>query len=137
MGEPDHAGTRTNGPGIAREASSTRLITPADHMLDWLHKTFPGIEFALAGLIGAICAIPYHKDITTKSGFVTFFITGAASGYYAAPYAASYFGLGASGTGLAAFGIGVFAGSAISKVISTLQALDLVGIIRRKLGGGE
>lgn len=89
----------------------------------------------MAALFGALVAIPFHEEIKTRRGFITFVFTGVACGYFLTGLASRYFNIGPESAGGVGFLLGAFGGSMISAVIRAFREADLWGLVRARFGG--
>lgn len=94
-------------------------------------------ELLLAGLAGAIVAIPFQKDLKSMASVIIFLVTGAACAHYLTGLAATFFDIEPSSAGGVGFLLGAFGGSLIAAVVRMLQTADLWSVIKSRLGGGS
>lgn len=94
-------------------------------------------ELLLAGLIGAIVAFPFQKDLKSFSSLIIFFVTGAACAHYLTGLAAKFFEIEPSSAGGVGFLLGAFGGSLIAAVVRMLQTADIWSVIKSRFGGGQ
>jgi hypothetical protein len=106
-------------------------------MYDFLHKHFPGFEWAIAALFGALVAIPFHDELKTRRGFVVFVLTGVACGYFLTGMAARYFSIQPESAGGVGFLLGAFGGSMISAVVRAFRDADLWALVKARFGGDK
>lgn len=90
---------------------------------------------ALAGLIGAIVAVPFHEDLKTAKGRFMFIGTGVACAYFTTPLAISVYNIDPSLAGGVGFLLGAFGGSILAATLRALKGLDVVEIIKSRLSG--
>ncbi|WP_296652842.1 hypothetical protein [Paraburkholderia sp.] len=105
-------------------------------MLEFIHKYFPGAEWAIAALFGAVVAVPFHDDLKTKRGFAMFVFTGVTCGYFLTVPVMRYFHINPESAGGVGFLVGAFGGSMLSAVIRAIKEADLWQLVRSRFGGG-
>lgn len=92
---------------------------------------------ALAGMIGAIVAVPFHDELKTPTGRLFFIGTGVACAYFTTPLAISMYNIDPSLAGGVGFLLGAFGGSILAAVLRAIRGLDVVEIIKARLSGGR
>jgi paired small multidrug resistance pump len=105
-------------------------------VLEFIHKYFPGADWAIAALFGSLVAIPFHDDLKTRRGFLVFVFTGMACGYFLTGLAMRYFHINPDSAGGVGFLLGAFGGSMISAVIRAIKSADLWALVKARFGGG-
>lgn len=90
---------------------------------------------ALAGLMGALVAVPFHEDLKTAKGRFVFVGTGVTCAYFTTPLAISVYSIDPSLAGGVGFLLGAFGGSILAATLRALRGLDLVDIIKQRLTG--
>lgn len=105
--------------------------------MEFFEKWIAHFELLLAGLLGAIVAIPFQKDLKTRSSIFVFIVTGAACAHYLTGLAAGFFDIEPSSAGGVGFLLGAFGGSLIAATIRMIQNADFWGVIKQRLGGGS
>lgn len=106
-------------------------------VLEFIHKHFPGAEWAIAALFGALVAMPFHDELKTKRGFTIFVFTGMACGYFLTGMAMRYFHIPPDSAGGVGFLLGAFGGSMISAVLRAINEADLWSLMKARFGGRE
>jgi hypothetical protein len=104
-------------------------------VLEFIHKYFPGAEWVIAALFGAIVAAPFHDELKTRRGFAVFVFTGMVCGYFLTVPAIKYFHISPDSAGGVGFLLGAFGGSMISAVVRAIKEADLWDLIRKRFGG--
>jgi hypothetical protein len=102
-----------------------------------LIRRFPGAEWAIAALFGALVAMPFHDELKTRKGFVVFVLTGVACGYFLTGMTIRYFHINPESAGGVGFLLGAFGGSMISAVIRSIKEADLWALVKARFGGGS
>lgn len=100
-------------------------------------KLLDNIGWAIAGLIGALVAVPFHDDKSLK-GRLWFVCSGIACSYFLTGWASWFYGIPTELTGAIGFMLGAAGGSFVSTVIRKLQTADLTSLIeaiKSKFGG--
>lgn len=100
-------------------------------------KLLDNIGWALAGLMGALVAVPFHDDKTVK-GRLWFICSGVACSYFLTGWASWFYGIPMEFTGAIGFMLGAIGGSLVLAVIRWLRSADfasLIDIIKSKFGG--
>jgi paired small multidrug resistance pump len=106
--------------------------------MEFLHRLLDKLDWAFAGLVGAIVASWWHKDdLTSKQAWAIFLITGVSCALYLTGIVSGYFGItepsNVAGVG---FLLGTFGGSLMAAINRAIKAADLWALIRSKFGGG-
>ncbi|GAB6853025.1 hypothetical protein [Asaia astilbis] len=86
----------------------------------------------LAGVLGAVVALPYHTEMKTKRQRFTFLFTGIATSYYLGPVVAAHFAIAQP---VAAFLCGLLAGSVIAKAVNLIASVRVGDFLTGFLGG--
>lgn len=86
----------------------------------------------LAGILGAVVALPYHPAMKTRTQRFTFLFTGIVTSYYLGPVVAAHFGMAQP---VAAFLCGLLAGSVIAKALDLIGSVRLADFMSGLLGG--
>jgi paired small multidrug resistance pump len=103
--------------------------------MDFINKWLINSELLIAGLIGAVVAIPFQQDLKSRSSLIIFIVTGAACAHYLTGMVAYYFDIEPSSAGGVGFLLGAFGGSFIAAIIKMMQSADIWSIIKSRLGG--
>jgi hypothetical protein len=106
--------------------------------MEFFHRLLDKLDWAIAGLIGAVVASWWHReDLTDRKAWFIFLCTGAACAHYLTGMVSAYFGIieprSVAGVG---FLLGTFGGSLIAAITRAIKAADLWAFIRSKFGGG-
>lgn len=101
------------------------------------HYLLEKLDWAIAGLLGALVATRWHKDdLLDRKAWILFLLTGMACAHYLTGMVSTYFGIveprSVAGVG---FLLGTFGGSLIAAVTRAIKAADLWSVIRSKFGG--
>jgi hypothetical protein len=104
-------------------------------VLEFIHKYFPGAEWAIAALFGTLVSVPFHDDLKTRRGFVVFVFTGVTCGYFLTMPALHYFHISPESAGGIGFLLGAFGGSMISAVLRAFNEADLWALVKSRFGG--
>lgn len=92
---------------------------------------------ALAGLVGAIIAVRFEKELTTWRGKLFFVFTGTSCAYFTTSLALSRFGISTELSGGVGFLLGAFGASLLAAGIQAVKSVDLVALIKARFGGGN
>lgn len=104
--------------------------------MELLGRLWEGFQWAIAGLFGALIAVPFQRDLKTARGIVVFVFTGSACAHYLTGLVGDYFSINPSSAGGIGFLLGAFGGSLIAAVMKAIETADLWGLIRSRFGGG-
>lgn len=107
--------------------------------MEFLQRLFEKLDWAFAGLIGAIAASFWHRDdLVDRKAWAIFIFSGAVCAHYLTGLISSYFGVveprSVAGVG---FLLGTFGGSLIAAITRAIKAADLWAFIRQRFGGGN
>lgn len=100
-------------------------------------RILSNVEWAIAGMIGALVAVPFHEDKTVQGRF-WFVCSGIACSYFMTGFWTWAYKIPAELTGAIGFVLGAFGASFVSAVIKKIQTADLATIIetiKSKFGG--
>lgn len=103
--------------------------------MNLLDRLMANAEWALAGLIGAVIAIPFHEELRTWKGRLFFIGTGVACAYFTTPLAISLYSIDPALAGGVGFLLGAFGGSLLAAGIRAIKSADIVALIKSKFGG--
>lgn len=103
--------------------------------MELLQKWFAHLELMFAGLVGAIIALPFQRDLKTRSSKVVFILSGAACAHYLTPLAVYQLEIDAASAGSVGFLLGAFGGSLIAAVMRAINHSDLWSLVRGRFGG--
>lgn len=103
--------------------------------MNLLDRLLANAEWAIAGLIGAVIAIPFHEELRTWKGRLFFVGTGVACAYFTTPLAISLYGIDPALAGGVGFLLGAFGGSLVAAVIKAVKSADLIALLKSRFGG--
>ena len=103
--------------------------------MNFLDRLVANAEWAVAGLVGALIAIPFHEELRTWKGRLIFLGTGVSCAYFITPLAVSVYGIDPTLAGGVGFLLGAFGGSLVCAVIRAIKTADLVALFKSKFGG--
>lgn len=95
------------------------------------------IGWAIAGLMGALIAVPFHEDKSIK-GRLWFVCSGLACSYFLTGWTSWFYSIPQQYTSAIGFLLGSFGGSMVVAVIRKIQNADiatLIEAIKSKFGG--
>lgn len=95
------------------------------------------IGWAIAGLMGALVAVPFHDDKSIK-GRLWFICSGIACSYFTTGFWSWKYEIPEGLTGAIGFVIGAFGGSLVATIIRKIQTADIASLIeaiKSKFGG--
>lgn len=102
--------------------------------MDLLHRILSNLEWAIAGLFGAIVSVPFHEELSSWKGKLFFVFTGIACAYFLTPFAMNHYSIDPGLSGGVGFLLGAFGGSLLAAVVRAIKAADLVALIKAKFG---
>lgn len=105
-----------------------------------IERILTNAEWAIAGLVGAVIAVPFHEELKTWKGRILFVGTGVSCAYFTTPLAISLYSIDPGLAGGVGFLLGAFGGSLLAAGLRTLRGLDLVDILKERLsksGGND
>lgn len=102
--------------------------------MNLLERLLMNAEAGIAGIIGAVVAVPFQEELNTWQGRLMFVFTGLACAYFATPLAISTYGIDPALAGGVGFLMGAFGGSLLSAGFRTVRNLDLSAFVKAKLG---
>ena len=105
--------------------------------MSFLDRLMANAEMAVAGLIGAVIAIPFHEELKTWKGRLFFVGTGVACAYFTTPLAINKWSIDPSLAGGVGFLLGAFGGSLLAAGIRAVKAADLWAFLKSKFGGSK
>lgn len=105
--------------------------------MNLLDRLMANAEWAVAGLIGAVIAIPFHEELKTWPGRLYFIFTGVACAYFTTPLAISLYNIDPALAGCVGFLLGAFGGSLVAAIIRSIKSADIIGMIKSKWFGGD
>lgn len=103
--------------------------------MNFFDRLVANAEWAIAGLIGAVIAIPFHEELKTWKGRLTFVGTGVACAYFTTPLAISVYKIDPALAGGVGFLLGAFGGSLLAAGLRAIKSADLVALFKSKFGG--
>lgn len=102
--------------------------------MDFLHRMLASAEYAIAGLFGALVSVPFHEELKTWKGRVFFVGSGSTCAYFTTPLAIAHYTIEPALAGGFGFLLGAFGGSLIAAGIRSFKTMDLVELIKSKMG---
>lgn len=105
--------------------------------MNFLDRLAANAEMALAGLIGAVIAIPFHEELKTWKGRLFFIGTGTSCAFFTTPLAINNWNIDPALAGGVGFLLGAFGGSLLAAGIRAVKAADLWALLKSKFGGGN
>lgn len=105
-----------------------------------LERILTNAEWAIAGLIGALVAVPFHEELRTWKGRIVFIGTGVACAYFTTPLAINLYNIDSGLAGGVGFLLGAFGGSILAAGLRTIKGLDLIELVKERFsrtGGGQ
>lgn len=102
-----------------------------------LDRLLQNAEWAVAGLIGAVVALPIEKELTTWQGKLFFIASGVACAYFTTPLAVYKWSISPELSGGVGFLLGAFGASLLAAGIRAVKSIDLVALIKSRFGGGN
>lgn len=105
--------------------------------MNLLDRLVANAEWAVAGLIGAVIAIPFHEELKTWPGRLYFVFTGVVCAYFTTPLAINLYNIDPALAGGVGFLLGAFGGSLVAAVIKAVKSADLWAFVKSKFGGGS
>ncbi|WP_279475269.1 hypothetical protein [Aeromonas veronii] len=105
-----------------------------------IERILTNAEWALAGLIGALVAVPFQEELSTWRGRLVFIGSGATCAYFTTPLAISMYNIDPGLSGGVGFLLGAFGGSLLSAGLRTIRGLDLIELVKERFsrtGGGQ
>lgn len=103
--------------------------------MEYLQKWFAHFELLIAGVVGAIIALPFQRDLKTNSSKLVFIFSGAACAHYLTGLATHFLEIDPSSAGSIGFLLGAFGGSMIAAVMRGITNADLWALVRGRFGG--
>lgn len=106
--------------------------------MEFFHRLLDKLDWAIAGLLGAVAAAWWHRDdLVNRKAWAVFIFSGAVCAHYLTGLVSAYFGIdeprSVAGVG---FLLGTFGGSLIAAITRAIKAADLWALIRQRFGGG-
>lgn len=105
--------------------------------MNFLDRLLQNAEWAIAGLFGAVVAMPLHEELKTTKGKLFFILTGVTCAYFTTPLAINKWSIDPSLAGGVGFLLGAFGGSLLAAGIRAIRAADLWALLKSKFGGGN
>lgn len=106
-------------------------------LMDWLEKLLGTDKAILAGFIGALIALKFQEEVTTWKGRAWFVFTGLVCAKFATPLAMSFYSIDPSLRDGVGFLLGAFGGSLLAAGFRAIKNLDLISLVKAKLGNGS
>lgn len=105
--------------------------------MELLNKLLSNLEWAIAGLIGALLAAPFHAEVKTPAERAWFALTGMFCAYWLTGLVSTYFSIDPAVAGGVGFLLGAFGGSMLAAIIKAIKAADLWALLKQRFGGGS
>lgn len=102
-----------------------------------LEKLLADLGLGVAALIGALVGVFAQKDVATWKQGVVFVLSGLAIGYYVTPLVLDLYSIKTELTGAVGFLLGAFGGAIAAAVFKALGNLDLLELVKNRIGGGD
>ena len=95
-------------------------------------------DWGLIGAVtaGAIVGVFFQKEIVTWRQRAVFVVTGLAVGWYTTPLVMELYPIKPGLIGAVGFLVGAFGGGIMSAIYKALGNLDLIGLLKARIGGG-
>lgn len=103
--------------------------------MEYLHNWLVKLDLFIAGLIGAVIALPFQPELRTRGAKLVFIFSGAFCAHYLTALVAHYLHIDPGAAGSVGFLLGAFGGSLIAAVMRALNQSDLWALVRGRLGG--
>lgn len=108
--------------------------------MDFLEKLIGADKVIIAGFIGALIALKFQEELSGWGGRAWFMFTGVVCAYYGTPLAISTYSIDPGLAGGVGFLLGAFGGSLLAAGFRAIKNLDLISLVKAKIGkteGGE
>ena len=102
-----------------------------------LEKMFEDLGLGVAALIGALVGVFAQKEMSTWRQRAVFVCSGVAIGYYITPLVLDLYSIRTELTGAVGFLLGAFGGGIMAAVYKALGNLDLLDLVKNRIGGGD
>lgn len=105
--------------------------------MDWLEKLIGTDKAIIAGFIGALIALKFQEELSSWKGRAWFVFTGLVCANYGTPLAMNFYSIDPDLRGGVGFLLGAFGGSLLAAGFRAIKNLDLVSLVKAKLGNGS
>jgi len=102
-----------------------------------LEKIFVDLGLGIAAFIGALVGVFAQKEVATWRQGIVFVLSGLAIGYYVTPLVLDLYSIKTELTGAVGFLLGAFGGAIAAAVFKALGNLDLLELVKNRIGGGD
>lgn len=102
-----------------------------------VHMAYDDLGLIAAALVGAIVGVFAQKEIVTWRQRMVFVCSGLAIGCYVTPLAVDLYSIKPGLTGAVGFLLGAFGGGIMSAVFKAIGNLDLLELLKNRIGGGD
>lgn len=100
-----------------------------------LEKILEDLGLGAAALVGALVGVFAQKEMATWRQRVVFVLSGLAIGYYVTPLVLDLYSIKMELTGAVGFLLGAFGGGIMAAIYKAIGNLDLIDLIKNRLGG--
>ncbi|MNJ55117.1 hypothetical protein D3C77_505910 [compost metagenome] len=101
-----------------------------------IHMASEDLGLIAAAFIGAMVGVFAQKDIATRKQMLVFVCSGVAIGYYVTPLVLDLYSIRTELTGAVGFLLGAFGGGIMAAIYKTIGNLDLLELVKNRIGGG-
>lgn len=101
-----------------------------------IEKMFEDLGLGVAALIGALVGVFAQKDLSTWKQRTVFVSSGVAIGYYITPLVLDLYSIKPELTGAVGFLLGAFGGGIMAAAFKALGNLDILEMVKNRIGGG-
>lgn len=102
-----------------------------------VHMAYDDLGLIAAALVGALVGVFKQNEIVTWRQRVVFICTGLAIGYYITPAVVDLYFIQPKYTYAVGFLIGAFGGGIMTAVLKAIGNLDLLELLKNRIGGGD
>lgn len=102
-----------------------------------IHMASEDLGLIAAAFIGAMVGVFAQKDIATRKQMIVFVCSGVAIGYYITPLVLDLYFIKPELTGAVGFLLGAFGGGIMAAVYKAIGNLDLLELLKNRIGGGD
>ncbi|MNJ16335.1 hypothetical protein D3C77_105960 [compost metagenome] len=100
-----------------------------------IHMASEDLGLIAAAFIGAMVGVFAQKDIATRKQMTVFVCSGVAIGYYITPLVVDLYSIKPELSGAVGFILGAFGGGIMAAVYRAIGGLDLLELIKTRMGG--
>lgn len=102
-----------------------------------VHMAYDDLGLIAAAFVGALVGVFKQNEIVTWRQRVVFICTGLAIGYYITPAVVDLYFIQLKYTYAVGFLIGAFGGGIMTAVFKAIGNLDLLELLKNRIGGGD